>query len=231
MFRKLILIFALALSINASYAYDLSSLLSGLTQGTSSSSTSTTSTDDNTTTSSSGLSSLLSGLGNTITNLTSTSNFDTSSLVGTWKYSSPAVTFKSSNALSNVTGAAGSTVIENKLSSYYSKFGITNMVLTINEDMSFEMKLKKGTLKGTIEKDNEQLIFNFSAFGTYKIGKIACQATKSGSTLTLTFDASKVVSVANTVASISNMTTFKTLASLLSSYDNIYVGCKLKQSK
>jgi hypothetical protein len=105
------------------------------------------------------------------------------------------------------------------------------MVLTVSEDMSFEMAFKKGTLKGTIEKDGDQLVFNFSAFGTYKIGKIACQATKSGSTLSLTFDASKLISVANTVASISNISTFKTLVSLLSSYDNIYVGCKLKQSK
>ena len=273
MFRKIILIATLAFSIHSTIAFDINSLVSGLTKSsTSSSSTSTTTTtssssstkdnnskssssssslssllsgltgsssssssssSDNTTTqssSSSGLSSLLSGLGSTISNLTSTSNFDTSSLVGTWDYTSPAVSFKGDNALSNVTGAAGSTVIENKLSSYYSKFGLTSLVLTVSDDLSFQMKLKKGTLKGTIEKDGDELVFNFKAFGSYKIGKIACMATKSGSTLNLTFDASKIISIANTVASISNMSTFKTAASLLSSYDNIYVGFKLKKS-
>ena len=161
---------------------------------------------------------------------TSTSNFEVKDLVGTWKYSSPAVTMKGDNALSNIGGIAATTTLESKLETYYTKVGLQNSQLVVKDDMSFTWNLGKVSLSGTLEKAGEDLIFNFSAFGKMKIGQVKCMASKSASSVTLTFDTSKLLEIAKQVSAISSNTTFKSLNSALSSYKDLYVGMTLKKS-
>lgn len=209
----LILIAAGCFTTNAYATGDLKDLLNSVSKGTGSSST----TD------------ALGKLGDVISGLTATSNFDLKDLTGTWAYESPAVTFQSDNALQKVGGAAAATAIEEKIAPYYEKAGVTALVLTVKEDQSFTMALKRGTLSGTISKDSDgNLEFNFSAFGKIKLGKISAFATKSGKTLNLTFDVSKLISIVKTVASVANVSSLNTITSLLSSYDGIYAGFKLR---
>ncbi len=93
------------------------------------------------------------------------------------------------------------------------------------------MQLKRGSLKGTLSKDEEgNLQFNFNALGKIKLGKISAFATKSGSTLNLTFDVSKLISIVKTVSSVSGSASLNTISSLLSSYDGIYAGFKLNRT-
>lgn len=166
----------------------------------------------------------------TIQNATASSKFEASDLVGTWKYVSPAISFKGDNALANIGGAAAATTIENKLAPYYQKAGFQSSQLTVKSDLTFTWKIGAATLSGTIEKSNNtDLVFNFSAFGKLSIGKINCHATKSGSTVNLTFDSSKVLSIAQKVSSISSSSYFKSANSLLSNYKDMYLGVKLKK--
>ena len=62
------------------------------------------------------------------------------------------------------------------------------------------------------------------------IGKVDAVATKSGSTLNLTFDATKFIKVLTSVAGKLNISTLNTLASLLNGYDGIYMGFSMKLS-
>jgi hypothetical protein len=227
--KFLVLIAALFITSAASQAQSLSSLLGALKNaGSSSSSTTTTTTSSQST--SSGLSSLLGSLGQTIQNVTASSSFSLDDIVGTWNYSSPAVAFKSSDVLKNVGGAAVATQIENKLSSYYKKMGLTNVVLTVDSSYNFTMKLKLATLKGTIAKnDDGTLTFNFSAFGTYTLGSVNSIATKSGNQLNITFDAERLISIMQTISKVANNSTINSVMSLISSYDGIYIGFKLKK--
>jgi hypothetical protein len=227
--KILILLAALFITTASVEAQSLSSLLNALKGTSSSTSSSSSTTSDQTTTS--GLGSLLGTLGQTIQNATASTSFSLDDLVGTWKYSSPAVSFDSSNTLQNLGGAAVSTQIENKLATYYKKFGMTSIQLTVDSDYSFSMKLKYGTLKGTISKnDDGTLTFNFSALGSYNYGAINSRATKSGNQLNLTFDAEKLMSMMSTVASLTNNSTLTTAMSLINSYDGIYIGFKMKKS-
>ena len=207
------LAFAAVCSLSASATGDLKDILNSVTSGSSSDKGSNP----------------LGAIGNAISNLTASSKFEIEDLRGTWVYSSPAVTFKSDNALQKVGGAAAATTIENKLAPYYQKAGITALKLTVDEKNNFTMQLKKGSLKGTVSKDeNGNLQFNFNAFGKIKLGKISAYATKSGKTLNLTFDVSKLISIVKTVSSVSGISSLNTISSLLSSYDGIYAGFKLK---
>lgn len=173
----------------------------------------------------------LSGLGNTITSLIANDNFDVNDLVGTWNYYDPAVTFESDNALQKIGGAAAATTIEEKIEPYYERFGMTALKLTVNEDLSFTMKLKRGQLQGVISKDEEtgRLIFDFKALKKIKFGSVEARATKAGSTLILTFDMSKLIPIIEKVSSLTNNSSAKALSKLLSSYDGLYAGFKLKE--
>jgi hypothetical protein len=216
--KILSLLLVIALCMGSASAFSLKNLLKNSSKST----TTTSSSSSNST------SDILSKLGSLVSNATASSSFELTDLVGTWKYVSPAVSFESDNALQKIGGAAASTAIEEKLAPYYKTAGLTNLQLTVASDLTFTMKLKFGTLTGTIEKDsNNKLVFNFSAYGTISIGKISAQATKSGSTLNLTFDASKVVSIAKKVSAVTNNSTLTTATDLLSSYDGIYAGFKL----
>lgn len=167
-----------------------------------------------------------------VQNATATSNFSAEDLVGTWTYSSPGVNFKGENALANIGGAAAATTIENKLAPYYKKAGLDKSQLVVNQDLTFTFNLGAVKLSGTIEKTKDSdLIFNFSAFGKVNIGKVDCIATKSGSMLNLTFNASKVLAVAKKLSSVSSNSTFKTVNSMLSQYDGLYLGAKMQKSK
>lgn len=168
-------------------------------------------------------------LGSVISGLTATSDFEVADLVGTWNYESPSVTFQSDNALQKIGGSAAATAIEDKLEPYYKTAGIDALVLTVDDDMAFSMKLKRGTLKGSVSKNEEgNLEFSFSAFGKINLGKVSAYATKSGNSLNLTFDVSKLISIIKTVASVANISSLNTISSLLSSYEGIYAGFKLK---
>lgn len=165
--------------------------------------------------------------------LLSSDKIDINSLHGSWGYKAPAVTFKSDNLLKKAGGAAVSETIEGKLSTYYSKLGFDQMTLVVNEDNTFEMKLKKITLKGSITPvtdDNSQanFVFNFKAAGKVNIGKLDTYVQKSAlGTVSIMFDISKLISLVNKVSSVTNISSVKTLSTTLSSYDGMCAGFEL----
>lgn len=210
--RHIILALSLFCATAASATGDLNDLLNSVTKG--------------------GDSNPLGTIGNVISSLTASSNFELSDLQGTWTYESPAVTFKSDNALQKIGGSAAATAIENKIAPYYQKAGITSLKFTVDDNYNFTMQLKKGTLKGTLSKDEDgNLHFNFNALGKIKLASVSAFATKSGNTLNLTFDVSKLITIVKTVSSVSGISSLNTVSSLLSSYDGIYAGFKLNRSK
>lgn len=175
-------------------------------------------------------SSAISAIGNILGNLTSTDKLEVSDMVGEWSYSSPAVKLKGDNALENVGGAAASSTVEAKLSSYYSKLGINQMKMTVNTDSSFTMTIKKVNLKGTISKGEDGFfVFKFNSFGKINIGKINAYVNKSSNNLSVMFDATKLINIVKKVSDLSKNSTIKTASNLLSKYEGIYIGVKLKK--
>ena len=213
--KNIIIVLALLTALPAMASGDLKDVLNSVTSGKSSS-------DNN--------SNPLGSLGSVISNLTASSSFELADLQGTGDYQSPAVTFQSDNVIQKAGGAAAASTIEGKMAPYYEKAGITSLQLTVDAENNFTMKLKRGSLKGTVSKDEQgNLEFNFSAFGKIKLGKVSAFATKSGNTLNLTFDVSKLISIVKSVSSVSGISSLNTISSLLSSYDGIYAGFKLNR--
>lgn len=169
--------------------------------------------------------------------LLSSDKISIESLHGSWAYKAPAVTFKSDNLLKKAGGAAVSETIEGKLASYYSKLGFTQMTLVVNEDNTFEMKIKKMTLKGTITEVTDKnskanFVFSFKAAGKVSIGKLDTYVQKSAlGTMSIMFDVSKLISLVEKVSTLTNLSSAKTLSSALSSYDGMCAGFEMSKTK
>lgn len=170
-----------------------------------------------------------SGLGSLLMNLISNNKINASTLVGTWKYQSPAVSFVTDNMFQNVGGATASIAIEEKLSPYYEKVGLNNMVFVVNEDHTFSIQLSRMTLTGVIEdcEEDGQLILQFTALNSINLGKYVTYVSLTGKNLSLTFDVSKLKFILNKVAGFSKNSTVSTVNSILQSYDGIRAGFKL----
>ncbi len=224
--KILILILTLAACLNSSAAPtpDIKDILSKL--GGAGNESEQTSDSDNT--SSSG--GILGTIGSFVNNTIANNRFSIDDLNGTWKYTSPAVSFQSNNALKKIGGAGAATALENKIEPYYTRLGFNKTTLTVDADHNFVLKMGVLTLKGTVEKDSDDmLVFAFNAFGKISLGKLKANATKAGSTLNLTFEATKMIEILSKVASVLNNTTLTTLTNLLESYDGVYIGFKLKK--
>ena len=221
---KKIILSALAASVAASAsAFDPKDLLGNL--GKLNGDTTSTTGDSQST------GGVLGSLGSLIGNVVANNKFSIDDLVGTWSYSSPAVSFQSENALMKIGGAGAATAVENQLAPYYQRLGFTNTSLTVDADHNFTLKMGLLVLKGTVEKDEEDngLVFNFNAFGKISLGKVKANATKAGKTLNLTFDATRLIQMLTKISSKLNIKTLSTLSTRLNNYDGIYIGYKLKQ--
>lgn len=166
--------------------------------------------------------------------VTSTDKFEIKDLEGTWEYKSPAVTFKSDDALTKAGGVAASAAAESKLAPYYSRLGLNTVVITFDAEGNFTVKAKKFSLSGTAVKDSDSglLTLKFQAAGKLNLGHVSAIASKDATgVLTLTLDATRVISIVDKVASIANNSTLKTMSQLLDKYDGIYAGAKFKRKK
>lgn len=161
-------------------------------------------------------------------------NLKMDDLVGTWSYYKPAVEFKSDNFLMKAGGLAASQTVESKLSTYYKSFGFDNMVMTVNEDYTFNMKLKIGSLGGTITQsdDKKQLFFNFTLLNSISLGKVEAFVTKkSSSEISITYDVTGLLAIMEKVGALSGNSSISAITSLLNQYDGMTAGFDLKKKK
>lgn len=170
----------------------------------------------------------LSGLKGAVEGMMAKSDLTAADLVGDYKYSAPAVSLQSDNALQKLGGSAATGVIVDKLAPYYQKAGLTSMTATFREDGTCEFKVKKATVTGTYERNESgDFTFNFKAVKKIPLGKMNAHVEKIGKKLTLTFDASKLIKLVNAVASVSGQSSLQAAAKMLNSYDGLYAGFEL----
>lgn len=148
-------------------------------------------------------------------------------LVGTWKYTEPAVVFESNNALKNIGGKVASAAIEKKLQSEFSKFGIKKgqMKMTFDKDGNFTQTLGKQKLTGTYTTSGKQVVLTYSTGLKQLVGTTQLD----GNDLLIVMDVSKLLKYAGSLGQLTGNSTISSLSSLLGSYDGMEVGLKLEK--
>lgn len=147
-------------------------------------------------------------------------------LIGTWVYNEPAIVFTSNNMLTNAAAKVASNKIEKKLQSQLDKYGIKKglMSITFQKDGTFSEVIKGKTIKGTwkVTSNKLQLIY-----GGVKAVNITTQL--SGGNLQVVTDASKLLNLFKTVSAKSNVTSLKTVSTLMSGVKGMQAGMTLKK--
>lgn len=164
--------------------------------------------------------------GNVIDNILKTDNLEVSDLEGTWKTSGPSVSFKSENVLEKAGGAAAASTIENKLKPFYQKAGLENATFRFTKEGELTITLKNGKeLTGSIKKGTKEGTMILTLDKLKKLGKLTTYVSK-GTSLSIMFDATKLMKLVSSIASNSGSSSLTSITSLLNSYDGVYAGFK-----
>jgi hypothetical protein len=170
------------------------------------------------------LKSILSGVVKTVVGDKTTT---ASSIIGTWKYSQPECAFESDNLLTQAGGEAAATKVEKKLATVYKTLKLTSITYTFNEDNTYSYSISGKSFSGTYTFDstNKTVTMTSTTLGT----SLTAYVTTTGSTMTLTFDADKLLTVMQSISSLaaSANSTASLINTLASSYDGMRLGFEL----
>lgn len=170
-------------------------------------------------------------LGNIVEGIFSKSDLTVEDIAGQWTADGSAVSFKSDDLLKKAGGIAAAGVVESKLDEYYKKYGLNNLVFTVENDGTFTMAIKKVTLKGTIAvKEKGVFTLTFTAFGTMGLGSMDAYVEKTGNSLNLMFDADKIKKIITIAATLSGSKLASTADTLFNQYDGICMGFKMTKT-
>lgn len=201
-----------------------SSMLGSLATGSAASTSATTSA---TTGEEGGLASLL---GNVLGAVLGSSNKLTEAdLVGTWNYQGSDCVFETENLLMQAGGEVAANKIETKLNETMGKIGIKagTCSFTFNKDNTYSASIMGYNISGqyALDTENKKLTMTYLA----GIATMTPNVVKSGSKISLLYDADKLLAMLQTMASMSGNATMKTLASLASSYDGMMIGIEMQK--
>lgn len=180
--------------------------------------------------SSSSASSTIGTIGNVLSTLLgSSSSIKQSDIIGTWNYTGADCVFESENLLAKAGGAVAASKIEEQLDTQLSKVGIKSGAcsFTFNKDNTYTATIGGRTLSGnyTLDSDNKTIKMTYLA----GLGSTTSHLTKSGSTLSLLIDSDKLLTLLKGASALTGSSSLKTVSSLLSSYDGMMIGMKLKK--
>lgn len=154
------------------------------------------------------------------------------SIVGTWIYKSPEVRFESENLLSKAGGEVAAASIEEKLVNIYSMIGIKagESGFIFNEDKTCTIALGATSINGTYTLDVKTHEINIKS--NTGLIKLKGQAYFGLGTLSIIFDADKLLSVAQGVAAFTGKGggTLGSLSGVLSSYKGLMLGMELQKN-
>lgn len=149
------------------------------------------------------------------------------SIIGTWTYSEPSIEFESSNLLAKAGGTVAANQLVSKLTPYYEKLGVKagQFTVTFKDDNTCVVNINGMAQTANYTYDSSAHTLKFTgqniglSFGT-------AYATVSSTQLSLTFDSTRLMTLAQSIASASSGTTVKTISSLTSSFDGMKTGFK-----
>lgn len=192
---------------------------------TGSSSSSSTTSSSSTSGSQSLLGSLLSGLIGNSTTITK------EKIIGTWNYSSPECRFTSESALAQAGGAVAANTVEQKLAEIYPKIGITTgkTSFTFNEDNTCVMVFGGKSISGTYTINSETR--EIAIKSTTGLIKLNAQAFYSYTTLSLLFDADKLLTLAKMLSAFTGQgsSTMSAINAILENYEGLMIGMNLQK--
>lgn len=149
-------------------------------------------------------------------------------LSGTWTYARPSVRFEGTDAASDFSGSLVEALLVDQIAKAYAKGGIEAGQATLHFDRKtsgFTATFGPHSISGTYAFDASSHAITFSPTGgsaSTDTLSIPSHAYLSGEELTIVFPVTRLVEIARTVGD--QVESLSSLAALLSSYENAYIG-------
>ena len=182
-----------------------------------------TQTSTNTTSSNS----TLGALGNILSSVIGLDKITQESLIGTWKYNGPGCAFTSENMLAKAGGEIAASKIEEKLSAQYSKLGLSesNTYIQFKEDGTFAASIKGKAWNGSYTFDETQSQIQLKGLLLNMTGYVK----KETSGISVLFESKKLLSLVQTLSSLSGSSQLSTIGEISKNYDGVRIGFDLKK--
>ena len=161
-------------------------------------------------------------LGNVITSVIGAQTIKAGDLVGSWKYSAPGCAFTSDQLLAKAGGEVVAGQVKAKVLPYYQQIGISssNTSITFNQDGTYSASFRGTPLSGKWTYDEASNKVTLQAL----LLNINCYAKRNANGIALLFEASKLLTLLQTVAAMSGNTTIQAVGEISNSYDGLRIG-------
>ncbi len=171
--------------------------------------------------------SLKSIVSSAVSSVTSSVTTTSTTIVGTWAYSAPKVEFDSDNLLASAGGTVAASTVETQLETYYTSLGLNSSSFVFDSSLNFTISTGKLSATGTYVFDSsaKTITMTVSKLNTSIVGYVSV----TGSTMYLTFEADKLLTLAKSLGSATAdySSTISTLSTLAENYDGMKLGFTL----
>ena len=143
----------------------------------------------------------------------------------TWKYSKPGCAFTSENLLAKAGGEIAASKVEEKLSTYYNKFGFSssNTQFTFTTDGNFSAQIDGKPWQGSYTFDEKTHAIQLKGLLLSASG----YATKTTDGISLLFDQKKLLNLIKMLSAFKGSSTLSAVGTIANSYDGMRVGFEM----
>lgn len=143
----------------------------------------------------------------------------------TWKYSKPGCAFTSENLLAKAGGEIAASKVEEKLSTYYNKFGFSssNTQFAFTTDGNFSAQIDGKPWQGTYTFDEKTHAIHLKGLLLSASG----YATKTTNGISLLFDQKKLLNLIKMLSTFKGSSTLSAVGTIANSYDGMRVGFEM----
>lgn len=143
----------------------------------------------------------------------------------TWKYSKPGCAFTSENLLAKAGGEIAASKVEEKLSTYYNKFGFSssNTQFAFTTDGNFSAQIDGKPWQGSYTFDEKTHAIQLKGLLLSASG----YATKTTNGISLLFDQKKLLNLIKMLSAFKGSSTLSAVGTIANSYDGMRVGFEM----
>lgn len=143
----------------------------------------------------------------------------------TWKYSKPGCAFTSENLLAKAGGEIAANKVEEKLGTYYNKFGFSssNTQFAFTTDGNFSAQIDGKPWQGTYTFDEKTHAIHLKGLLLSASG----YATKTTNGISLLFDQKKLLNLIKMLSAFKGSSTLSAVGTIANSYDGMRVGFEM----
>lgn len=161
-------------------------------------------------------------LGNVITSVIGAQKVTANNLIGKWNYSGPGCAFTSEQLLAKAGGEVVAAQVKAKALPYYQQLGISsqNTTITFNQDGTYSASFRGTPMSGKWSLDESTCRVTLQGL----LLNLNCYAKRNTNGIALLFDASKLLTVLQTVAAMSGNQNIQAVGEISKSYDGVRLG-------